>query len=157
MDSSWKKFERRIAALLGGERRGPSTSDGDGGKTDIIHEAWGVECKLLSRANHASILEACRQAERNSSDHQTPISIVKRKFDRDSDALVSMRLATWLSWYGPSADHSPLKLHEAVSMRVPKIHCPNCGKPLVPRSCKMHCETHGCGYFLSCSDLEPAT
>jgi len=30
--------------------------------------------------------------------------------------------------------------------------CPNCGQPLVQRSCKLVCPSPGCGYFLSCSD-----
>jgi hypothetical protein len=31
--------------------------------------------------------------------------------------------------------------------------CPNCSRELVPRKCKLICR---CGYFESCSDLEPA-
>ena len=102
MDAGWKQFERRIAKMIGGRRRGPDVSDESGGKTDIIHPGFGVECKLLARSGHADILEAVRQAERNSEDTQTPIAIVKRKHDRDKDALVCMRLGTWLMWYGPS-------------------------------------------------------
>jgi len=31
--------------------------------------------------------------------------------------------------------------------------CPVCGADLADRSCKLRCETPGCGYYLSCSDF----
>jgi len=160
VDSAWKQFERRVAKALGAgdptvRRRGPDTSDEDGGKTDIIHPAWGVECKLLARGNQ-HILDACRQAERNASETQTPIAIVKRKRDRDSDAVVAMRFKTWLAWYGVGGQVDEQREHPAVTVRMPSSYCPNCGSALTPKSCKMECQTNGCGYFLSCSDLEHA-
>jgi hypothetical protein len=30
--------------------------------------------------------------------------------------------------------------------------CPNCGRELAERRCKLFCETPGCGYYLSCAD-----
>jgi hypothetical protein len=30
--------------------------------------------------------------------------------------------------------------------------CPNCGRELAERRCKLLCETPGCGYYLSCAD-----
>ncbi len=30
--------------------------------------------------------------------------------------------------------------------------CPNCGRELAERKCKLFCETPGCGYYLSCAD-----
>ena len=30
--------------------------------------------------------------------------------------------------------------------------CPACGREMIPMKCKLICE---CGYFESCSDLEP--
>ncbi len=30
--------------------------------------------------------------------------------------------------------------------------CPNCGRALAERSCKLTCPNPECGYFLSCSD-----
>jgi len=160
-DAGWKQFERRVARLLAGgdpaiRRRGPDVSDADGGKTDIVHPGFGVECKLLARSGHADILEAVRQAERNSKGTQTPIAIVKRKRDLDRDSLVCMSLGTWLQWYGPSQPSAEPVHHQAVTVKMPASYCPNCGSSLTPRSCKMECQTNGCGYFLSCSDLEHA-
>ena len=101
-DAAWKAFERRIAAALGGKRRGADTRGERGGKTDIIHDHLAVEVKLLTRSAHADILKACRQAETNGEDRQTPIAVVKRKGDQDADSVVAMRLQTWLEWYGPT-------------------------------------------------------
>lgn len=30
--------------------------------------------------------------------------------------------------------------------------CPNCGRELAERKCRLFCETSGCGYYLSCAD-----
>ena len=157
-DAGWKQFERRVAKLIGAgdpavRRRGPDTSDADGGKTDILHPAWGVECKLLKKSGHGDILKAVQQAERNSRRLQTPIAIVKRKGDMDKDALVSMRLGTWLEWY-VSREAGHLPEHPAVTVKMPESYCPSCGSALTPRSCQMECQTDDCGYILSCSDLE---
>jgi hypothetical protein len=101
-DAAWKAFERRIAAFVGGKRRGADTRGERGGKTDIVHDSLAVEVKLLGRSAHADILNACRQAETNGEELQTPIAVVKRKGDQDVDAIVAMRLKTWLQWYGPT-------------------------------------------------------
>ncbi len=97
-DKAWKAFERKIAAYLGGKRRGPDTQDQNVGKTDVIHPYWGVECKLLSRPSFGQILDACRQAETNSRDNQEPVAFVKRKGDEYKDTLVCVRLETFLKW-----------------------------------------------------------
>jgi hypothetical protein len=36
---------------------------------------------------------------------------------------------------------------------VVTVFCPNCGQGLIPEKCKQRCK---CGFFESCSDLEPA-
>ena len=98
-DKAWKAFERRIAAFVGGKRRGADTRDERGGKSDVIHPHFAIECKLLSRPSFGLMLDACHQAERNAELHQEPLAIVKRKGDRDDDALVCMRLSTWREWH----------------------------------------------------------
>ena len=97
-DKAWKAFERRVAGSLGGVRRGADTRGPDAGKTDVIHDHWGVECKLLSRPSFGQILDACRQAETNCEEHQEPVAFVKRKNDPYGDTLVCVRLETFLKW-----------------------------------------------------------
>ena len=100
-DKSWKAFERRCAKKLGGQRRGPDTtdrSDGGTGKSDIVHDHYAPECKLLSRPSYGDIVSACLQAERNAGPNREPIAIVKRKSAHDADALVVMRLSTFCEW-----------------------------------------------------------
>jgi hypothetical protein len=98
-DKAWKAFERRMAAKVGGKRRGAYTRDERGGKSDIIHPHFSIECKLLSRPSFGEAFDACQQAERNAEPHQEPIAILKRKGDRDDDAMVCMTLKTWLEWH----------------------------------------------------------
>ena len=96
-DKSWKAYERRIARLFpAGRRRGCDTQ---GGKSDIVCDGWAPECKLLGRPSFSALLDAAHQAERNAQDLQVPVAIVKRKRDRDLDALVVMRLETFCQWF----------------------------------------------------------
>jgi hypothetical protein len=99
-DKSWKAWERRCAKYLGGERRGADYGDMRGGKNDLLHQTLSVECKLLARPTYQQMLDACRQAEA-AVEHpgQTPIGVIKRKRDRDDDALVVMRLRTYRDWF----------------------------------------------------------
>ena len=48
------------------------------------------------------------------------------------------------------ADGRPGQEGEAVP--EPLCTCPNCGRSLVERSCKLICPDPACGYFLSCAD-----
>jgi hypothetical protein len=90
---TWQKFESRIAALFGGQRRGAYTGNGQQGKTDIIANGYAIECKLLSRPSYQAMLDACLQAETNAeSPLDIPLAVIKRKGDPDKDALVIMRL-----------------------------------------------------------------
>ena len=99
-DKSWKAFERRIALRFpGGRRRGADTRGDSGGKSDIICDGWAPECKLLARPCFSDLLDAARQSERNAQPGQIPVAIVKRKRDRDGDALVVLRLETFQEWF----------------------------------------------------------
>ena len=96
MDKSWKAWERRVAALLGGVRRGADTRSRNGaGKTDVIHDELAIECKLLGRPGFADCLSAAKQAETNA-ESGLPIAVVQRKGRRWQDALVVMRLETFV-------------------------------------------------------------
>jgi hypothetical protein len=100
-DASWKQWERRVAALFGGTRRGPDNRTAEAGKSDIIHPHWAVECKLLGRPSFAALLAAARQAESNAEPHHCPVAVVKRKLrgSPDTEALVVFRLETFLDWF----------------------------------------------------------
>lgn len=102
-DAAWKAWERRVAAFFGGRRRGAYTgSRRDGGKSDVIARGFSIEAKLLGRPGYADLLDAARQAERAADPTELPVAVVKRKRAEDADALVVLRLETFLAWFGPS-------------------------------------------------------
>jgi hypothetical protein len=96
-DKAWKAFERRIAKFFGCKRRGADYGGAEGGKDDLTHAHYAVECKLLSRPSFQAMLSAARQAE-GSARGREPVAIIKRKNDLDADALVVMRLETFRQW-----------------------------------------------------------
>lgn len=104
-DRSWKAWERRVAKLFGGQRRGADYKAKEGGgKNDIILEGWSIECKLYARPSFGVMMEAVRQAEANVDDpYDIPIGVIKKKGRGipDKDALVIMRLETFLEFFGP--------------------------------------------------------
>lgn len=102
-DKSWKAYERRIALRMGGKRRGAYTGANGQGKTDILVTGYAVECKLLARPGFQDMLNAAEQAEKNAeSPLDVPLAIVKRKGDLDTNALVVMRLNTFMDHFGPA-------------------------------------------------------
>lgn len=103
-EKSWKAFERRIAKLFGCKRRGPDFGGIDGGKDDLTHAHYAVECKLLSVVQWNDMVKACVQAECAAYDafgqnSREPIAIIKKKFDDDENALVVQRLSTFKAWH----------------------------------------------------------
>ena len=101
-DAAWKAWERRVAALFGGRRRGADTGDARrGGRSDVIAPGWSIEVKLLGRPGYADLLESARQAEQAAGPAELPIAVVKRKRAHDEDALVVLRLPVFLDWFGP--------------------------------------------------------
>ena len=116
-DHAWKQLERRIAKMFGGKRRGPDFGGKDGGKNDIIAEGWSIEVKLRSRPSWTVVKEAVAQAEKaadvecvhdnlvgaghlSSFIGEIPIAIIKQKYMNDGDAIVAMRLETFMEWFG---------------------------------------------------------
>jgi hypothetical protein len=100
-DRSWKAWERRLASWFpNASRRGAYTGSRSNGKSDLICAGWSVEAKLLSRPSFQVLLDACYQAEENQ-DHpgDIPVAVIKRKGDRDTDALVIMRLETFKEYF----------------------------------------------------------
>jgi hypothetical protein len=107
-DRAWKAFERRVARLFGGRRRGPDTRDVDAGKSDVCGvPGFAIECALGRKyTGYTAMLEKARQAERNARDHELPVAVLKAPRIADTDALVVMRLPTFLAWFGPSAQEA---------------------------------------------------
>jgi hypothetical protein len=98
--TSWKNFERRIAKVFGGTRRGAHVSDGTQGKNDIIVDGWSIECKLLSRPTYQQMFDACIQAEKAmETPLDIPIAVVKKKGVKDTDTLVIMRLEQFQDFF----------------------------------------------------------
>jgi len=103
MAEGWKEFEARIAARFGGRRRGAQTSRDRCGLPDCIDTpGYAIECKLLGRPGYADLVAAARQAERAADPTELPVAVVKRKRAEDRDALVVLRLETFLDWFGPT-------------------------------------------------------
>jgi hypothetical protein len=88
---SWKSAERRIAAILGGERL-PVSGRGRGDAPDIDHPVLSVEVK--SRATIPRWLtDALEQAESASRDGRMPAAVLHPDRGRYADALVICRLS----------------------------------------------------------------
>jgi ribosomal protein S27AE len=47
-------------------------------------------------------------------------------------------------------DRQPARPQDPVERAVRT--CPNCGKELAERKCKLYCPDPACGYYLSCAD-----
>lgn len=105
-EKAWKVFERRIAAIFGGQRRGAQTSTRGKGKTDVIGApGWAIECKLYKDPDYDTLLRAARQAEKNRENpDDIPIGVVKRIGGHDTNALVVMRLETFQDYFVNQAD-----------------------------------------------------
>ncbi len=100
-DKAWKAFERAIAAVFGGVRRGADFRRREGGgKSDVIHDNWSIECKLSARPTYSLIYGACLQAERQAEhEFQCPVAVVKKTRVPMRNALVVMRLETFREWF----------------------------------------------------------
>lgn len=86
----WKKFERRVAAALGGRR----VRAGERELEDVEHPLLSVECKLI-RIMPVCMEEPMVQAERNAPAGKTPVVVVKQKGRPDNNALVLLRFRSF--------------------------------------------------------------
>ena len=86
----WKSCERKIAALLGGERV-PVSGRGRGHSPDIRHERLSIEVKNRKRLP-AWIVNAMKQAEACAQEGQLPLVVLHQDGQRYQDALLVMRL-----------------------------------------------------------------
>jgi hypothetical protein len=109
---AWKKFETRVAKLLGGKRRGANTSDGRTGKNDIIRPNHGqpwfsVECKLVKAPSYGLMTDAVEQVRRSAETPlDIPIAVIKKRGRGipDRKALVIMRLDDFADHFGEGYD-----------------------------------------------------
>jgi hypothetical protein len=95
---SWKEAERRIAAILGGERV-PVSGRGRGDAPDIDHPVLSVEVK--SRATIPRwITDALEQAESASREGRMPAAVLHPDQGRYADPLVVCRLSEFAQLAG---------------------------------------------------------
>jgi hypothetical protein len=52
----------------------------------------------------------------------------------------------------PAGPRIPLVTPPAAAKRPERV-CPNCGRELIERKCKLLCPNGECGYYMSCSDF----
>ena len=92
----WKSCERRVAALLGGERV-PVSGRGWGYSPDIRHDRLSIEVKSRKKLP-AWIEDALRQAEACAHDGQLPVAVLHHDGRRYADCLVVLRLKDFVSY-----------------------------------------------------------
>lgn len=100
-------FERFICRLFGGKRRGPDFRDDEGkGKNDCIQTpGYSIECKNWKSPYFKMMVEEAIRAEnRRECPNDIPVAIIKKKFNPNEDALVVMRLFTFLDYFGPGVE-----------------------------------------------------
>ena len=104
-DKSWKAFERRLAARVGG-RRIPVTGERDG--ADVIAGQFVYQAKL--RRGLPSYLRdwlrgIVAAGERSGT---TGVVVWKTPREKDDDAVVVLRLLDWQKLHGPDKEKPTL-------------------------------------------------
>jgi uncharacterized protein YfaP (DUF2135 family) len=92
--TAWKATERKVAALLGGQRV-PVTGRARGDAPDIAHPDWSVEVKHR-QALPSWLHAAMRQADAARQQQQRSIVVLHAAGDRFTDALVVMKLSDFI-------------------------------------------------------------
>lgn len=96
--TTWKATERKVAAILGGERV-PVTGRQRGSAPDIAHSVWSIEVKHRKTLPEW-IHDAMSQAKASIRGEQTPIVILHENGMRHADNYVVMRLADFQALLG---------------------------------------------------------
>lgn len=94
-EKSWKRTERRIAALLGGERVPIAGRQG----ADIAHSWLSIEAKHRQTLPRW-LTEAIAQAQAAADDHQLPVVVLHEAGQRHDRDLVVMTLRDFREWFG---------------------------------------------------------
>jgi hypothetical protein len=97
MTSTWKHTERKVAAIIGGQR---TSKTGLGSQTpDVENGAWSIEVK-----HRASIpfwlSDALDQSKRNASDGKLPLVVLHEAGARHDNDMVLVRLSDFVEWFG---------------------------------------------------------
>ena len=91
----WKACERKVAALLDGERI-PVSGRGRGYSPDVRHERLSIEVKSR-RKLPAWVEDAMKQAEACAQDEQLPLVVLHQDRQRYLDAFIILRLKDLLT------------------------------------------------------------
>ncbi len=100
--ATWKRTERDIAGIIGGERV-PVSGRQRGDQPDIAHPWLSIECKHRQSVPQW-LQEALKQARAAVRGDQLPVAIIHRHGGRHADDLVVLRLADFTAWFGPVAE-----------------------------------------------------
>jgi len=94
MEKLWKKAERKICALFGGKRRGPTGRD----DSDCVHPWLAIEIKC--RAMPQYLCEWMGQALANAQPGQLAIVVWHQPGEEYDDDLVILRSRDFRDWFG---------------------------------------------------------
>jgi hypothetical protein len=100
----WKRAERRIADILGGQRV-PASERSRGDTPDIEHNTLSVEVKSR-KCLPAWIENAMQQTEAASKNGELPVAVLHQDGKRYTDALVVIRLKDFADYVKGSAAES---------------------------------------------------
>ena len=92
VDKAWKKWERKIASYIGGERV-PITGRQRGDAPDIAHNWLAVEVKYTSKGLPKKWFQARAQSEASARGNQLPVQIFAEKGMNAGDCFITMRLS----------------------------------------------------------------
>jgi hypothetical protein len=96
-DKAWKRFERRVAKVVGGERV-PVSGRQRGSTPDIEHNWLSIECKYRKSVPEW-VKDAMRQAVASQQSRQLPCVIIGEHGQRAEDALIVFRLGDARDWW----------------------------------------------------------
>lgn len=100
--STWKRTERNIAGIIGGQRVPVSGRQQDD-QPDVRHACLSVEVKHR-QSIPAWLTTALTQSRAAVRGDQLPVAIIHRHGGRHAEDIVCMRLADFAAWFGPVAE-----------------------------------------------------
>jgi hypothetical protein len=104
-DATWKRAERAVAAIIGGERV-PVSGRQRGDVPDVAHHRLSVEVKHR-RTVPGWLVDALDQAEAAARADHVPVAIIHRHGGRHRDDLAILRLADLATLLDDPARRTP--------------------------------------------------